>query len=265
MPEENIVYEELLVPVPPSDWDDKDIISWFAGLGRSLNALHHSLAALHRKVDNMPPVDLGPLEEAVATLTTNDEALTTAVQGATTELVSLKAEAEALETQIQNNEPVDPAKVASILSGVTSVGSHLETLATSLTTATTEAEAQPTASGSTGASGEEQPTASGSAGGSSEEQPTASGAAAGSGDAAAADAGQTQSYARNAEGLVYYTGQGDPSTFDTSVWIKSTEGAAPGPVALYTFVSDIPNGPPTGVSEGWAPYTGKVIPVVPAA
>lgn len=135
------VEEELLLIDLP------DEPRWLAKIGRSINELHHRVAALHRKVDHMSPVDLGPLEEAVANLQTNDATLTSAVQGASDELGVLAAHATALEEQIAKDETVDPAKVAAILTSVGTVGSHLTALSTQISTATTAAEGSPAGEG----------------------------------------------------------------------------------------------------------------------
>lgn len=187
----------------------------------------------------MASVDLGPLEAAVQALATNDATLTQAVTDASTELGELKATAEALQEQLNNDEPVDASKVAAILTGVQNVGTHLTTLTGQLTAATEGAESDKPLE-------TQEPAEEAKEAGSGADQGT---------DAPATD--QAEAIMRDTNGLPLYITSLSPAEINQSLWILS---ALPGPneEKLYTFANDEAEGAPNGVDGSWQLYVGPL-------
>lgn len=195
---------------------------WVAELRRSQNALHRRVDALYRKVDNMTPVDLSPLEAAMTGLEEKNGLVETAVTQAGGELVALKVETEKLEQQVATSgDPALEASVQRILDRVGGVSGHLTTAASTLTADVAAAEA-----------------------------PAAGAAGSGAGAPAGEVAGGTAP-------LPLYTFTGDPASIDAATWVKTNVQTSPEGAPLYTNTHDVGGQPASGVvADVWTQYTG---------
>lgn len=54
------------------------------------------------------------------------------------------------------------------------------------------------------------------------------------------------------------------ATIDPTVWVTVTDVTGDNAAPLYTFASDTPGNPPTGVVDGWTLFQGTPTPVAPA-
>lgn len=208
------------------EFDDEP--EWFAPLRRSLNRQHHSLAALHRKVDTLGQVG-EDLTASIAALEEKETAVETAVSAVATEVSATATAFVDLEKHVEDlvNAGVLTTEQAEALKGrVDNVGTKLGNAAMALTEASTTL-------------------ATDAAGG----EAAAGGAPAGGGGGAAEKP--------------LYNFTGDPANVDLALWTKADVQGAGG-VGLFTFNADTAGGAPTGEGNGWTVWT-QPTEAVPAA
>jgi hypothetical protein len=206
---------------------------WLPSLRRSINGLHHSQAALHRKVDHMSKIG----DELVASVEALGEK-ETALEGVVSTVAdAVKGGAQAfvdLETHIDElvaGGTLTEEQATALKSRTDGVGTNLDKAAQALTAAAT------TLSGDA-ATGE-----------------AAAGAGAGTGTGGGGGTATPD----------YYNFTGDPANIDTTAYTKAPVQGTGG-VALYTFNADVAGEAPKGAPEGsgWAVWTQATEPI-PAA
>lgn len=213
----------------------EDEPSWLPDLRRSINGLHFSLAALHRKAGQMSATvdalvaSVTELENKEGLLETAVAGVATAVSGAAVAFTVLDAHIEAL----VGGGALTEEQGAALKDRTDALGSKLGEVATNLGNAATslagDAAAAETAGGADGTS--------------------------------AGGGGGTPAVARNAEGKPLYNFTGDPANIKAEEWPKDGAEQGAGGVALFTFLHDTPGGDPTGPvvvggGEGWTIWTG---------
>lgn len=225
-----IVDEECLLGEDQSE--DEPV--WLPALRRSLNRLHHSQAALHRKADQMSEQG-DKLVESVEQLGEKEAALegvvatiATGVKASATALADLEAHI----AQLVRDEILTPEQATALQAQVDKVGAGVDTSTQALTAAAGELQAS-AAAGEADLGGD-------------------AGAGAGAGG------GETAEPFR-------YNFTGDPATIDATAYTKADVQGAGG-VALYTFDADVAGEPAKGAPEGsgWTLWTGATE-AIPAA
>lgn len=212
---------------------DSDEPAWLPTLRRSINGLHHSVAALHRKADHMSDVG-DKLAAAVAQLEQKEEGLETAVSGLVSsagEAVKAFTDLEAHVEQLVGEGVLTSEQAAALEQRANAVGTKLGAVTDSIGTASSSLSAG-------AAAGE-----------------TAAGEPTGDGGGQAAE-------------LPLYNFTGSPDNIDATQWTKAALQGVGG-VTLYTFNGDVAGGVAsgpvvTGGGEGWTVWTGATEPI-PAA
>lgn len=211
-----------------------DTPEWLLDLGRSINRLHHSQAALHRKVDHMTKVgedltaSIEALEEKEGLLETAVGAVATAITDSGVAFNELDAHIE----ELIDGGVLTPEQGEALTNRANAVGGKIETAAQALTSAAASLTTQASTAEQAGGVGDGAGTGGDKAGGGTPEV------------------------------KVDYNFTGDPGNIDLTAWTKNSTEQGTGGVALYTFNADVPGGPPTGPVvvggvEGWTVYTGE--------